>query len=320
MSVAADSSGSMSPERAPWAVMILAHNEERSIVRCLESLRTAEPGARFRVFVVANGCTDQTEALVSQYSETHPDVVLVSLQMPDKCNAWNVYIHETIPQHNVTGSVFFFMDGDCRACPGALSALARELELHPLALAAAALPATGRSMNRDRRGMLEERALVANLYALRGSFVEDLQRKGVRIPTRLEGDDGLIGALVKWNLDPRQSWDEARIVPCAAAGFEFDSMAWSSLADWRKYWRRRVRYGRRSYEFKLLGARLKSDGIESMPADIREIYGGAAKYSVRREGVQTLFNWLALREMKAQARSIGSAARLAARRSSEPRP
>ena len=44
----------------PWPVMILAHNEERDIVRCLDSLHEAEPQASFRAFVVANGCRDRT--------------------------------------------------------------------------------------------------------------------------------------------------------------------------------------------------------------------------------------------------------------------
>lgn len=282
----------------PWPVMILAHNEERDIVRCLDSLYAAEPGATFRIFVCANGCTDATESLVTEYARSHPEVTLVSIQMPDKCNAWNVYIHEIVPRFQVKGNIYFFMDGDCRACPGALSALTRQLDAHPEALAAGALPATGRSMRRDRRAMLHERAIVANLYALRGSFVRDLDAKHVRIPLGLEGDDGLIGALVKWNLDPRQEWIDARIVPCPDAGFAFESMAWTRPEDWRKYWRRRVRYGRRSYEFELLGPRLKRGGIEAMPVHIREIYGDAAGCRVRWQGVQTLFNWLALREMR----------------------
>jgi hypothetical protein len=68
--------------------------------------------------------------------------------------------------------------------------------------AASAVPASGRNITRDRAEILRERGLVANLYSLRGSFVERLCAQSVRIPLKLEGDDGLIGAFVRWDLNP----------------------------------------------------------------------------------------------------------------------
>jgi glycosyltransferase involved in cell wall biosynthesis len=283
-----------------WPIMVLAHNEAEHIVSCLESVYAVEPGKKFEIFVLANGCTDNTEEIVEGYAKNHPEVHLVHIDMADKCNAWNVYIHDVIPIRAAGHDIYFFMDGDARACPNAFSELARALEQDEHALAAAAVPFSGRSMNRDRAGIVAERALVANLYALRGKFLEHLQQKEVRLPLGFEGDDGLIGALVKWNLDPRQRYDERRIVPCANAGFTFESMSWRRWSDWKTYWRRRIRYARRDYEFELLGPRLKKQGIQGMPLRASDLYTNVNACKLRWSGIYTVFSWLALKEMTRQ--------------------
>lgn len=284
---------------APWPVMVLAHNEERHIAACLDSIFDAEPGRAFDIFVMANGCTDRTEAIVLEYGKRRPGVHLVSIAIGDKCNAWNVFVHETVPARCPGRDVYFFVDGDARFVPGSFSAMARGLEREPLAHAASAPPASGRSMRTDREEILRERGLVANLYALRGGFVHRLQQLGVRLPLGLEGDDGLIGAFVKWDLDPASGkWEHERIVPCPEAGFIFESMDWRRRSDWRAYWRRAVRYGRRRYEFELLGKRLESGGIKSMPRHINELYGGAAQLKLRWQGLYTLANLVALWNMR----------------------
>ena len=287
------------PRSDAWPVMVLAHNEERHITACLDSIFAADPDAPFEVYVMANGCTDRTEALVEEYGRTrNPRVHLVSIKLGDKCNAWNVFVHETVPALCPGQEIYFFMDGDARAIPGSFSAMATALRNEPHANAVGAPPASGRSMARDRADLLRVRTLVANLYALRGTFVERCRELGVRIPLRLEGDDGLIGALVGWDLDPRQEMDHGRVAPCADAGFVFQSFSPARLGDWRAYWRRMVRYGRRRYEFALLGPRLKAGGIGAMPKDIREIYRDADRLDLMWDGIYTLTNWVALRQMR----------------------
>jgi glycosyltransferase involved in cell wall biosynthesis len=287
---------------ANWAVMVLAHNEDRHIANCLDSIFKADPGCRFEVFVMANGCTDRTEEVVCEYGRSRPEVHLVSIALGDKCNAWNVFIHETVPACCPGRDIYFFMDGDATAAPGSFSAMARALKDHPRAHAASAVPRSGRNAARDAQEILDDHGLVANLYSLRGAFVERLRAAAVRIPLRLEGDDGLIGALVKWDLAPdRNGFDKDRIVPCADAAFEFEPMSPLRPADWKLYWKRAVRYGRRRYEFQLVGRGLKERGIAAMPHDITELYPHAASLSLQWDGVYTLTNWIALRQMRKRA-------------------
>jgi glycosyltransferase involved in cell wall biosynthesis len=283
--------------------MVLAHNEERHIERCLDSIFAADPELAFAVFVMANGCTDGTEDIVLKYAARRPEVHPVSIALGDKCNAWNVFIHETVPTYCAGREVYFFMDGDARAVRGSFSAMARALEQNGYANAAAAVPASGRSAARDRRDLIEQHGLVANLYALRGPFVERLRKMAVRLPLRLEGDDGLLGALIKWDLAPeRQRFDVGRIAPCEEAGFEFESLSPLRPADWKSYWKRSVRYSRRRYEFQLLATVLKAGGISALPADITELYRRAADLSLRWEGLHTVANAVALREMRTGSR------------------
>jgi glycosyltransferase involved in cell wall biosynthesis len=285
--------------------MVLAHNEERCIEACLDSILAGDTSRQVAVFVMANGCTDATEALVDRYAARDERVHRVSIALGDKCNAWNVFIHEVVPQQCPGRDIYFFMDGDARAVPRSLAAMAAALADEPHANAVGAPPASGRSMQHDRQELLDERGLVANLYALRGSFVERCRGAGVRLPLGLEGDDGLIGALVRWDLDPGREMDARRIVPCKDAGFLFESFRLSRVRDWRAYWKRMVRYGRRRYEFALLGPRLRAGGLAAMPRHIAELYADSPRLPLMWDGPYTLTNWVALRQMKRLAARSG---------------
>ncbi len=283
--------------------MVLAHNEERHIVACLDSIFASDRSRTFEVFVMANGCTDRTEQLVREYAAKQPSVHLVSIALGDKCNAWNEFVHRVVPAHCPGRPVYFFMDGDARVVRGSLTALAQALAAKPRAHAAAAVPGSGRNAARDGRELMRDHGLVANLYALRGDFVERLRSAEVRLPLNLEGDDGLLGALIKWDLAPeRQGFDLERIEPCANASFEFEPVSPFRPASWRMYWKRAVRYGRRGYEFQLLARTLKSRGIAGLPRDITELYAGAASLRLRWQGVYTLTNLVALGRMRKLAR------------------
>lgn len=287
----------------PSPVMILAHNEQERIGACLDSILGNAAEFPVEIFVMANGCTDDTGRIVLEYAARWPNVHLVSIEMGDKCNAWNVFIHETVPKCCPNRKVYFFVDGDAQVVPGSLKVMADALRRNPDADASSAPPHSGRSREEDSRQLVEGRHLVANLYALRGSFVNRLQAEGVRLPLKLEGDDGLLGALIKWDLRPElDEFNDRKIEPCPSAGFTFDSVDWRDWSELRGYWRRLVRYGRRRYEFELLGRQLRRMGIRGLPRDIRELYVQADGLKPRIQGIYTLTNYVALLEMRREGR------------------
>ena len=59
---------------AAWPVMVLAYNEERHIAACLDSIFASDPGRRFEVYVMANGCTDRTGVASSQQATDIADL------------------------------------------------------------------------------------------------------------------------------------------------------------------------------------------------------------------------------------------------------
>jgi glycosyltransferase involved in cell wall biosynthesis len=284
----------METER-PWPVAVFAHNEERNILACLESLKEASSHP-LACYVLANACTDHTEALVAEHARSHPNVHLVSIQLGDKANAWNVFVHELAPAH---APFYFFIDGDVRASPAAIDLLVAGLEQTPHANAASALPRSGRNVERFRHDMLTEKGVAGNLYALRGSFVERIRDRGVRMPVGIIGEDALVGAMVKWDLRGDTRWDNERVKVVAQAGFEFEPMSYRHPWAWKKYLRRRVRYSIRGFQNRMLGRIIQPEGFEALPRHVKTLYRRYPEVlRLRWRGLDTLFDWLALREIE----------------------
>jgi cellulose synthase/poly-beta-1,6-N-acetylglucosamine synthase-like glycosyltransferase len=124
----------------PWPVMVLAHNEERHIEACLDSIVGSNSAHALETYVMANACTDATEQIVRDYGRRHPEVKLVSIELGDKCNAWNVFIHDTVARYCPDRETYFFMDGDARSIRGSFDAMHAALQGEPHAHAASARP------------------------------------------------------------------------------------------------------------------------------------------------------------------------------------
>jgi glycosyltransferase involved in cell wall biosynthesis len=280
----------------PWPVAVFAHNEARNIIACLESLRAATSQSLAR-YVLANACSDRTEALVREYASRHPDVRLVSLALGDKANAWNAFVHEAAPRD---ASLYFFIDGDVRATPGALDAMAQALGRESQANGVSALPRSGRDLEDFSRDMLEHNGVAGNLYGLRGAFVERIRSQSIKMPIGTIGEDALIGAMLKWDLRGDTRWDNSKVVVEREAGFAFDSVSPWLSREWKKYFRRRVRYSVRGYQNKILGRAIQPGGFESLPHFVRDLYPRYPELlKLEWRGLDTLFDWLALQHIKA---------------------
>jgi glycosyltransferase involved in cell wall biosynthesis len=279
-------------------VAVFAHNEEKNIIACLDSLPDAARDCRIEAHVLVNGCTDRTLELVSEYAKEHAWIVVHAVEMGDKANAWNVYVHELAPE----ADTHFFIDGDVEACPNALLNLQAALDRETQALAAAAVPATGRGRAASIRSMLSTRELAGNLYALRGSFLQRLKAARIRMPQGLIGEDSLVGALVKTDLDPG-TWDNRRVATDGQACFRFRSLTPFSLADWRLYGRRKIRYSLRRFQFLLLRDHFRSVGFRAMPSRIESLYAvtDSPRLRLTWRGLNSLFDWLALRRVRMAA-------------------
>jgi len=283
----------------PWPVAVFAHNEERGIIACLDSVLRASSHP-LECYVLANACTDRTEALVTEYAREHPNVHLVSIQLGDKANAWNVFVHETAPKG---AEFYFFIDGDVRASSKAIDMLAAGLRNSLYANGASAMPRSGRNVEQFRSEMLEGRGVAGNLYALRGAFVERIRAHGIRMPIGVIGEDSLIGAMLKWDLRGDIRWDNERVTLVPEAGFEFDPMSYARPTEWKKYFRRRIRYSIRGFQNRMLGRAIQPQGFAALPSRVDELYQRHANMlRVKWRGLDTIFDWLAIRHISRRLR------------------
>jgi glycosyltransferase involved in cell wall biosynthesis len=279
---------------------VFAHNEANNIIKCLDSIKKSNNVETLRCFVLANGCIDRTCQLVFKYANENPFVKLVEIEKGDKANAWNMFVHSVAPN----ADIYFFLDGDCRVLPNSLDELERCLKNNRNANAAAALPLDiGRSTKKQIKEMISDGGLAGNLYALSKDFVERIRDKGVYLPFGLIGEDSLIGALAYWNLDPRHEWDRSKIVISEKARFTYIPLSLFSIKDLIQYFKRKKRYSIRYYQIHLLKRPLKEEGITGIPENINQLYDlFSDKLKLRWRGLDTFFDWLALRAIKTSLR------------------
>ncbi|GMM93504.1 glycosyltransferase family 2 protein [Qipengyuania sp. MTN3-11] len=255
---------SADPAPAPVLITVLAHNEERRIAACLDSLPLSDP--EVRVAVVVNGSSDGTADVVRSYADR--GVRLVNYAEGGKSRSWNRFMLDEAP----AAETFVFVDGDAQVIPGSVQALTLCLNANPQANAAAGMPRNGRRAATYRRLLVRDGGMFGDLYALSGNFVERLRASGLRLPEDLVGDDSLLGALAHTDLGGDSDWVDARIVACEKAGFlcEPNTLAPASL---RMQSQRMVNYAVRHFQNRMISAIMRRRGPRDLPQRMADIYG-----------------------------------------------
>ena len=290
-------------------IAVFAHNEERNIRSAIESvLRCFGNQTEFDpvLYVLVNGSTDGTTAIVRELAAQHPAVRLVEIARGDKSDAWNHYVFEVAPR----ADAHIFMDGDVHMGADAGPELMRVLARSPDALACVAMPTGGRNSTAYQKELIAQPQIWGNLYALKEASLQMFRDKGVRLPVGHIGEDGLIGFLVAKDLDPGGPLRPERTVAAEHATVSYEPMRWLSLHDIRKYYGRRVNYSVRFYQFQFLGPRLKAGGVAAMPRHIIDIYGDMDNYKRPiRGGLNLLFDQVAWRKMKRKREAFRGSSR-----------
>ncbi len=200
--------GGMPGEGAP-GVAVFARNEAASLGGCLRAIAAAVDGTGAEVSVVLNGTTDDSAAVAERAMRgcaLRGRVWLIP--HGDKSNAINQYLHALCPR----APLHVMVDGYAVVEPDAIRRLSARLARAPSALAAAAVPGSGRGAEAVRRDMLAHPKLHGSLFALRGRFVERLAEAGLRLPVGLYRGDGLLGSFVMHALDATGSaWNPERV-------------------------------------------------------------------------------------------------------------
>ncbi|TCH96301.1 hypothetical protein EJV46_20175 [Roseococcus sp. SYP-B2431] len=253
------------PAEGPWSVAVFARNEAERIGHCLRALARCEDAARLHVTVLLNGTTDGSAAIAaSALREARLPGALYDIPHGDKSHAVNLFLHRLRP----AAGLYLMMDGYVEIRPDAPRLLARRLARRPDALAAAAVPSTGRSAAALRRSMMEHPGLHGSLFALRGGFVERLARAGLRLPRGLYRGDGLLGSMVLHDLDALGGgWIGSRIaVEPGASWANPPSHLWR-WRDLRRHGRRMMQQARGRLQNAALRSALYAGGFAGLPED-----------------------------------------------------
>jgi glycosyltransferase involved in cell wall biosynthesis len=286
-----------------FSVAVLAYNEERLIEACLDSIRAAAEGFDLSIHVLINGCRDRTEEIVRGYAQRHPNVHPVLIKLGDKSNAWNHYTFLVAPE----ADYHCFVDGDVKVAGGSFAALAACFAAHEEANAAGAVPVSGRSMDYIREKMIRGRELAGNFYCVRHRLLLLFRERNLRLPIGMFGEDGTLATLIKWDLEPIGPQHDERLITCTGAGFYYDSLSPWRLRDWRTYRNRKMRYAVRKQQIDMLWNVLWAQGAAAMPRHVVELYRAQAKdMRLRWNGIDTIFDYIAIRRIRAKLRDANA--------------
>lgn len=120
------------PRQRSVSIVIPAHNEDRIIRSCVESM-LAQHWDDLEVIVVADRCTDDTEAILCDVASRDPRLKLIRNhgcppEWAGKCHAVRV------GAEHARGEVLAFIDADTKASPDLIRAAVAELERRDLAM------------------------------------------------------------------------------------------------------------------------------------------------------------------------------------------
>lgn len=252
-------------ERFDWEVAIFGVNEAATIDRCITAIDQNVGSRNVKVSVLLNGTTDDSIAILN--NKTYEKIHLAVYFFPetDKANAINCFIHEL----REPADLYFFMDAYTKIAPGALEALAGELQRNRHAHMATGIPLNGRSAKSEAEATLRGRGVNGQLFAMKPSFADQLVEKNFRIPLGIYRGDPLLSSMAMHNLDALNSeWDLSRVAGVAGAGFEIAPLSPFRFSDIKRQFRREIRQAR---------GRMENEAIKSII--YRHNYSGLPEYA-----------------------------------------
>lgn len=279
-------------ERLPIVVVVLAHNEERRIAGCLASLPCETEG--IAVHVVVNGANDRT----AQIARSFAGVTVHDYAQGGKSRSWNRFI---LDGDAPPADCYVFVDGDAEIETGSVHALANCLAANPDANAAAGFPRNGRKAAAYAEAIARDHGLFGDCYALSGAFVELLRERGIRLPDDLVGDDGLICAMAKTNGENEEAWQDARVLPCPAAGFHCEPTVLSAASLANQY-NRMIAYSLRHFQNRIVSEIMHREGPSGLPRQLATVYPAwLSRLTARRDPQWWWFDRQALARMRRAA-------------------
>ncbi len=206
-----------------YAICMFAYNEAKHIRESVYSVLENIDDAAQQLTVIANGCTDDTVAILHHVAVTEPLLKVVELEIGDKCNAWNEYVHSLAPE----ADTHFFVDADVRFTDNVFPILHAQLH-QTTAHAVAGVPVSGRNQAYYESLVVERSCFFGNLYGLTGSFIQMVRAKQFYMPVGLNWIDSFLTKAVNTDIQFLDHNLHERVTYLLGHGYYF-----ASLSPWR---------------------------------------------------------------------------------------
>lgn len=274
------------------SIGVLSHNEELRIENCLLSILSDKVDAE--IHVIVNGSTDKT----AERARAIPadNIVVHEFAEGGKSRSWNRFVFDTLDAYS---DIHIFVDGDAEVAPGSLAALIAALAQDDRANLASALPMNGRNAQFYRNQMRAQHGVFGDLYAVKGPFLARMKERSIRLPDDLIGDDGLIGALAKTDLEKESNWDDRRVVVCEGGGFLCQPVHMAHWRTVRMQYRRMINYSIRHFQNAIISQIMRDTGPAGLPQSLSSVYPEhQSRLIPRRSPVLRYFDRKALARMR----------------------
>lgn len=222
-----------------YSVVTFAHNEEKSIAATIKSIIANSDNRLNAITIITNGCTDKTYDIALQTLTLQSPCAfnVINLELGDKCNAWNHYVYQLLPN----SAVHFFVDSDVTFTDNAFPQLFDTLA-NSDKTAVTGLPQSGRNIETYTELATRYACLFGNLYGVKHAFLTQLVAQNIKLPIGLSWIDAQLTKLVNHNLEQAKDDYQARVTCKTGVGYVFASLKPWNKADIKLYINRLVRY------------------------------------------------------------------------------
>jgi len=249
-----------------YNIVMFAYNEQDNIEASITSIFNNVNAQLNCFYLIANGCSDDTVAIANRVKEKlgFSRLNVVEIELGDKCNAWNTYLHELADDVDV----HFFTDADVQFSSHCFEQMAEKLvNTGDSTVVIAGMPLTGRNIDFYRSLVIERACFFGNLYGMKHAFVERIRETPFRLPVGLNWIDSFLTKAANtdlkftdFNLPDRTTWIEG-------VGYDFEKLSVFKRSDIKLYINRIARYELGKIQEVFLDAL----PCEQWPADMMDI-------------------------------------------------
>ncbi len=224
-----------------YNITMFAYNEANNIEKSIQSVFDNVDDRLNTFYIIANGCKDNTTEIVNIKKEqlNFDKLKLIVLEIGDKCNAWNHYMHEVADDV----STHFFVDADVNFSDDCFVKMHGKLSESPECTEAiAGLPLSGRNIEFYRSLVIERSCFFGNLYGLKNSVITRIRERQFFLPIGLNWIDSFLTKAINtelkffnYNLPNKTTYIEK-------VGYYFESLSPFRISDIKLYISRIARY------------------------------------------------------------------------------